>query len=263
MHQGAGSSVAPHEPAEGATPALLHVCAEQLREELAQLTVRSASKRDEPLGKCGRRKAGGPRPTDEGARDDVHEPLVGLTTRGGLSNYDPSNNTLRVSGYSQVPSNLGVFQAACVAVLTGAYGVSSAALSKFLESSLSGSLVSTYREDNELIEILLRGPAEGDDVFLVADGDRTEAPRAELALQLRIDAGIGRVHDHDAVLDHELHRLVVARDIDPQRGAREHICGDSELSQRFSRAFRRVNVQDQARAPSRGRCRPARRRWSW
>jgi multidrug efflux pump len=40
------------------------------------------------------------------------------------------------------------------------FGVSSAALSKFLESSLSGSLVSTYREDNELIQILLRGPED-------------------------------------------------------------------------------------------------------
>ena len=41
-----------------------------------------------------------------------------------------------------------------------AFGVSSAALSKFLESSLSGSLVSTYREDNELVQILLRGPED-------------------------------------------------------------------------------------------------------
>jgi multidrug efflux pump len=41
-----------------------------------------------------------------------------------------------------------------------ALGVSSAALSKFLESSLSGSHVSTYREDNELIQILLRGPPD-------------------------------------------------------------------------------------------------------
>jgi multidrug efflux pump len=41
-----------------------------------------------------------------------------------------------------------------------ALGVSSAAVAKFLESSLSGSFVSTYREDNELIQILLRGPDE-------------------------------------------------------------------------------------------------------
>jgi len=38
-----------------------------------------------------------------------------------------------------------------------ALGVSTANLSKFLQSSLIGSTVSQYREDNELIEILLRG----------------------------------------------------------------------------------------------------------
>ena len=37
-------------------------------------------------------------------------------------------------------------------------GVSSAALAKFLSGSLSGLHVSTYREGNELIEVLLRGP---------------------------------------------------------------------------------------------------------
>src|SRR5688572_18153644 len=41
-----------------------------------------------------------------------------------------------------------------------ALGVSSARLSQFLSSSLSGSHISTYREGNELIEMLLRGPAE-------------------------------------------------------------------------------------------------------
>jgi multidrug efflux pump len=39
-----------------------------------------------------------------------------------------------------------------------ALGVSSEQLAHFLSSSLSGQRVSTYREDNELIEILLRGP---------------------------------------------------------------------------------------------------------
>ena len=39
-----------------------------------------------------------------------------------------------------------------------AMGVSSAALAKFLSGSLSGLHVSTYREGNELIEVLLRGP---------------------------------------------------------------------------------------------------------
>ncbi|MDD0972364.1 efflux RND transporter permease subunit [Pseudomonas fontis] len=38
-----------------------------------------------------------------------------------------------------------------------ALGVSTSALSTFLQSSLTGSSVSQYREDNELIEILLRG----------------------------------------------------------------------------------------------------------
>ncbi|HYQ53566.1 MAG TPA: efflux RND transporter permease subunit, partial [Pseudomonas sp.] len=38
-----------------------------------------------------------------------------------------------------------------------ALGVSTAQLSRFLQSSLTGATVSQYREDNELIEILLRG----------------------------------------------------------------------------------------------------------
>jgi multidrug efflux pump len=41
-----------------------------------------------------------------------------------------------------------------------ALGVSSAQLSLFLRGSLSGTTVSTFREGNELIEILLRGPDE-------------------------------------------------------------------------------------------------------
>ena len=41
-----------------------------------------------------------------------------------------------------------------------ALGVSSAAVAKFLSGSLSGTSVSTYREDNEAVEILLRGPGE-------------------------------------------------------------------------------------------------------
>lgn len=39
-----------------------------------------------------------------------------------------------------------------------ALGISSAQLSQFLSSSLSGSHISTYRESNRLIEMLLRGP---------------------------------------------------------------------------------------------------------
>ncbi|MPZ20799.1 MAG: TonB-dependent receptor [Luteitalea sp.] len=45
---------------------------------------------------------------DLGLRHEYYTPLVGLTGRGGLSNYDPVNNTLRVAGYSEVPENLGV-----------------------------------------------------------------------------------------------------------------------------------------------------------
>ena len=41
-----------------------------------------------------------------------------------------------------------------------ALGVSSAGLAKFLSGSLSGLSVSTYREDNELVEILLRGTGD-------------------------------------------------------------------------------------------------------
>jgi multidrug efflux pump len=41
-----------------------------------------------------------------------------------------------------------------------ALGVSSAQVAQFLRGSLSGSHISTYREGNELIEILLRGPVE-------------------------------------------------------------------------------------------------------
>src|SRR5690606_20082746 len=39
-------------------------------------------------------------------------------------------------------------------------GISSAELSRFLQSTLTGSSVSLYREDNELIEILMRGARE-------------------------------------------------------------------------------------------------------
>ncbi len=49
-----------------------------------------------------------------------------------------------------------------------ALGVTTADLSRFLQSSVSGSSVSQYREDNELIEILLRGaPRERQDLALL------------------------------------------------------------------------------------------------
>jgi hypothetical protein len=45
---------------------------------------------------------------DLGLRHEYYTPLVGLTGRGGLANFDATNNTLRVAGYSEVPENLGV-----------------------------------------------------------------------------------------------------------------------------------------------------------
>ena len=42
-------------------------------------------------------------------------------------------------------------------VIARTLGVSSAQLSRFLSGSLSGLHVSTYREGNELVEVLLRG----------------------------------------------------------------------------------------------------------
>lgn len=45
---------------------------------------------------------------DLGLRHEYYTPLVGLADRGGLSNFDPATNTLRVAGYGDVPANLGV-----------------------------------------------------------------------------------------------------------------------------------------------------------
>jgi hypothetical protein len=45
---------------------------------------------------------------DLGLRHEYYTPLIGLETKGGLSNYDPATNTLRVSGYGEIPSNVGV-----------------------------------------------------------------------------------------------------------------------------------------------------------
>ncbi len=43
-----------------------------------------------------------------GARHEWYQPLVGLVDKGGLSNYQPSNNTEIVAGYGDVPQNVGV-----------------------------------------------------------------------------------------------------------------------------------------------------------
>lgn len=58
-------------------------------------------------------------------------------------------------------------------------GVSSAKVAAFLRGSLSGTTISTYREGNEQIEILLRGPAE-------------ERERLSLLGSLAVPAGDGR-----------------------------------------------------------------------
>jgi Carboxypeptidase regulatory-like domain/TonB dependent receptor-like, beta-barrel len=45
---------------------------------------------------------------DLGLRHEYYTPFVGLVDQGGLSNFDPDTNTLRVAGYGSVPKNLGV-----------------------------------------------------------------------------------------------------------------------------------------------------------
>jgi hypothetical protein len=43
-----------------------------------------------------------------GLRHERYTPLVGLVDKGGLSNYDPSDNTEHVAGYGSVPQSVGV-----------------------------------------------------------------------------------------------------------------------------------------------------------
>ncbi len=45
---------------------------------------------------------------DLGLRWEYYTPLVGIADQGGLSNYDPSNNTVQIAGYGSVPQNIGV-----------------------------------------------------------------------------------------------------------------------------------------------------------
>jgi hypothetical protein len=45
---------------------------------------------------------------DLGLRHEYYTPLVGLESKGGLSNYDPATNTLHVAGYGDTPDNVGV-----------------------------------------------------------------------------------------------------------------------------------------------------------
>ena len=45
---------------------------------------------------------------DLGLRWEYYTPFTGIADQGGLSNYDPSNNTVRVAGYGSVPQDVGV-----------------------------------------------------------------------------------------------------------------------------------------------------------
>jgi outer membrane receptor protein involved in Fe transport len=45
---------------------------------------------------------------DLGLRHEFYTPFTGIEEQGGLSNYDPSNNTVRVTGYGSVPQDVGV-----------------------------------------------------------------------------------------------------------------------------------------------------------
>ncbi len=45
---------------------------------------------------------------DLGLRWEYYTPLVGIEDQGGLSNYDITNNTVRVAGYGSIPQNIGV-----------------------------------------------------------------------------------------------------------------------------------------------------------
>ncbi|MEP7273899.1 MAG: TonB-dependent receptor, partial [Acidobacteriota bacterium] len=43
-----------------------------------------------------------------GLRHEYYTPLVGIVDKGGLSNYNPSNNTELVAGYGDIPQDIGV-----------------------------------------------------------------------------------------------------------------------------------------------------------
>ncbi len=45
---------------------------------------------------------------DLGLRWEYYTPLRGLESKGGLSNYDPTTNTVHVAGYGDVPQDVGV-----------------------------------------------------------------------------------------------------------------------------------------------------------
>jgi hypothetical protein len=45
---------------------------------------------------------------DLGLRWEYYTPLVGIEDQGGLSTYNPSNNTVEVAGYGSIPQDIGV-----------------------------------------------------------------------------------------------------------------------------------------------------------
>jgi len=45
---------------------------------------------------------------DLGLRHEFYRPFTGLIGKGGLSNYDPATNTVRVAGFGDVPLDIGV-----------------------------------------------------------------------------------------------------------------------------------------------------------
>jgi len=45
---------------------------------------------------------------DLGLRWEYYTPFTGIADKGGLSNYDPTNNTVQVAGYGSIPQNIGV-----------------------------------------------------------------------------------------------------------------------------------------------------------
>ena len=45
---------------------------------------------------------------DLGLRWEYYSPFTGIADQGGLSNYDPSNNTVQVAGYGSIPQNIGL-----------------------------------------------------------------------------------------------------------------------------------------------------------
>ena len=76
-------------------------------------------------------------------------------------------------------------------------------------------LVHRVAQDPERGEEVLfrrgRLDGEGDDVLVVADGDRGEALGAEAPLELRVHPRRRRVHDDDTLVDDPLDRAVVVR----------------------------------------------------